>query len=88
MKSVHLIVSGEVQGVFFRDSAKRKAQELGLNGYARNLSDGDVEIVAEGAEEKINELINFIKNNPGRSKVENIKIFDKTPENFKLFEIR
>lgn len=88
MKCIHLIASGKVQGVFFRDSTRRKAQELGLNGYARNLSDGSVEVVAEGPEEKVNELINFIKNNPGHSKVKEIKINHKELENFNGFEIK
>ena len=61
MKCVHLIVSGRVQGVFFRDNTRKKAIELGLNGYAKNLPDGNVEIVAEGSEDRINELIEFIK---------------------------
>lgn len=88
MKSIRLIVSGKVQGVFFRDSTRRKAQELGLSGYARNLPDGNVEVVAEGPEEKINELIQFIKNNPGHSKVKEIKINHKELENFNGFEIK
>ena len=88
MKSIQIMVSGRVQGVFFRDATRRKAMELGLNGYAKNLEDGNVEIVAEGDEYKINELIEFIKNNPGRSKVENIKICHKLAENFKTFEIK
>ena len=88
MKCIHLVVSGRVQGVFFRDGTRRKAMELGLRGYAKNLPNGDVEVVAEGDEDKINKLIEFIKNNPGHSKVENIKIYNKMAENFKTFEIK
>ena len=88
MKCVHLIVSGRVQGVFFRDNTRRKAIELGLNGYAKNLPDGNVEVVAQGDEGKISELIEFINKGPGIAKVENIKIKHKEPENFKSFEIR
>jgi len=88
MKCVHLIVSGRVQGVFFRDNTRRKAIELGLKGYAKNLSDGNVEVVAQGEEEKINQLIDFIKKNPGYSKVTNITKKHKELENFKGFEIR
>ncbi|MEK6947029.1 MAG: acylphosphatase [Nanoarchaeota archaeon] len=88
MKCIHLIVSGKVQGVFFRDSTRRKAQELGLNGYAKNLPDENVEVVAEGPEEKINELISFIKNNPGHSKVKEVKMKHKELENFNGFEIK
>ena len=87
MKSIHLIISGKVQGVFFRDSARRKANELGLTGFVRNLSNGTVEIVAQGSEEKINELIEFIKNNPGHSKVKDIEINHKDLEKFNGFEI-
>jgi len=88
MKSIKILVSGKVQGVFFRDSTRRKAMDIGLTGYAKNLPNGDVEVVAQGNEDKINELVGFIKNNPGHSKVENIKISGKIIENFKMFEIR
>ena len=88
MKCVHLIVSGRVQGVFFRDNTRRKAIELGLKGYTKNLDDGNVEIVAEGDEEKIKELIEFIKKGPGIAKVTDVKIKHKELENFKGFEIR
>ena len=77
-----------MQGVFFRDSTKRKAIELGLVGYARNLSDGTVEVLAQGTEEKINELMEFIKNNLGYSKVEDVKINYKELENFNRFGIK
>lgn len=87
MKCVHIIVSGKVQGVFFRDNTRRKSVELGLKGYAKNLPDGTVEVVAEGNENKVNELIEFIKNNPGTSNVEGVKIRHKEPEKFKGFDV-
>lgn len=88
MKCIHLIVSGRVQGVFFRDNTRKKATELGLNGYAKNMPDGNVEVIAEGNEEKLKELIEFIKKGPGVAKVTNIKIKHKEPENVDKFEIR
>ena len=88
MKCLHLIISGRVQGVFFRDNIRRKATELELKGYVRNLEDSTVEVVAQGDENKINELIEFIKKGPGIAKVRDIKIKHKKPENFKSFEIR
>lgn len=87
MKCVHLIVSGKVQGVFFRDNTRRKAIELGLKGYAKNLPDGTAEVIAQGDENKINELIQFIKNSPGASNVEGVKARHKEPENFKGFDV-
>ena len=87
MICAHIIVSGRVQGVFFRDNTRRKARELGLTGYAKNLPDGTVEVVAEGNEDKINELIKFIKKGPGIAMVEGIKLKHKEPGNFKSFKI-
>jgi len=88
MRCAHLIVSGRVQGVFFRANVRNKANELGLKGYAKNLPDGNVEVVAEGDEEKLEELIEFMRKGPGVANIENIKITHKEPENFKNFEIR
>lgn len=88
MKCIHLIVSGRVQGVFFRENTRRKAMELGLNGYAKNLPDGNVEIVAKGDADKIKELVEFIKKGPGIAKVTDIKIKHKELENFDGFEIK
>lgn len=87
MKSIHLIVSGKVQGVFFRDNTRKKAEELGIKGYAKNLQNGTVEIIVEGDEEKINELIDFIKKGPGIARVKDIKLKHKKPENFKSFKV-
>ncbi|MDP3765030.1 MAG: acylphosphatase [Nanoarchaeota archaeon] len=88
MKCIHLIVSGRVQGVFFRDNTRRKAIELGLKGYAKNLPDGNVEVVAEGDEDKIKELVDYIKKGPGIASVTSVQLKHKEPENFKNFDIR
>ena len=88
MKCTHLIVSGRVQGVFFRANVRNKAVKLGLNGYAKNLNDGNVEVVAQGDEEKIKKLMDFIKKGPGIAKVTDMKIKHRELENFKSFEIR
>ncbi len=53
---VHILVSGKVQGVFFRSSTKDKAEELSLSGWVRNLSDGRVEAVFEGETEDVDNL--------------------------------
>ena len=86
MKSIHLIISGKVQGVFFRANVKKRAQELNLRGYAKNLDDGNVEVAAEGDENKINELIKFIKKGPGIAKVKDIKIKETKQNNFENFK--
>lgn len=88
MKCTHLIVSGRVQGVNFRNNTRRKALELGLKGYVKNLENDDVEVVAEGDEEKIKELVDFIKKGPGIASVTGIQLKHKEPENFKGFKIK
>ncbi len=61
MKRVRIHVAGRVQGVFFRVYTQKFARNLGLNGYVRNLSDGRVEIVAEGSEELLRKLAAWAK---------------------------
>lgn len=89
MKRIHLIVHGRVQGVFYRDNTQKKASELGLKGFVRNLPNGTVEVVAEGPEDKLNELINFCRNNPGSSNVDKVEVKEeKVTNEFDWFGIR
>ena len=89
MKRIHLIVHGDVQGVFYRDNTRKKASELGLRGYVKNLPDGTVEIVAEGSEDTINELIEFCRNNPGYSNVDKVEVKEeKVTDEFRDFGFR
>lgn len=64
MIRVHIYVEGRVQGVGYRANTRRFASQLGLSGWARNLRDGRVEIVAEGDEELIDRLIQWCKRGP------------------------
>ena len=82
-------VQGRVQGVFFREQARQTATTLGLTGWVRNESDGSVKIVAEGPEDKLQELIQWCKNGPRGAGVENVEVkLEKTTEEFKSFEIQ
>ena len=71
---VHLFISGKVQGVFFRLNTKKKAKELGISGWVKNLSDGRVEILVEGVKEKIEELIKWAQKGPLFAKVDGLEI--------------
>ena len=74
LASVRIIVYGYVQGVFFRAFASRRATELGLTGYARNLPGGEaVEVNAEGEREKLQRLIDYLKAGPPAAEVENVE---------------
>lgn len=75
MKSrVHLIVSGSVQGVFFRSEIENLAIENGVTGWVKNLPDGRVEAVFEGEEQSILKLVEFCKRGPPLAKVEKVSI--------------
>ena len=71
-KQVHLIVRGMVQGVFFRASAQREARRLGLSGWVKNRGDGAVEIVAEGEEDDVKDLLAWTQRGPSTARVEQV----------------
>lgn len=85
----HVLISGKVQGVFFRSNTEDKAKELGLNGWVKNLPDGRVEAVFEGNEKKVKEMVEWCKKGPRFSHVRRIDVeFNKASNEFKNFEIR
>lgn len=88
MKKVHLLISGRVQGVFYRAFTKEVADSLGLKGWVRNLRDGRVEASFEGDEDKISIAIERCKEGPPYAKVDNIEITWGEPEGLTDFEIK
>jgi acylphosphatase len=74
LKQVHLFVRGRVQGVFLRASAQREARRLGLTGWVKNRPDGAVEILAEGEEEALKDLIGWAKHGPTAARVEHVDV--------------
>jgi acylphosphatase len=82
------IVHGRVQGVFFRDTTRRKAQSRGVSGWACNRSDGAVEAVFEGEPEAVDSLLNFVREGPRGAEVEDVEVIDEEPEGLSGFEIR
>ena len=85
---LHVFVSGRVQGVFFRDSTRRKALELGLAGWVRNLPDGRVEAVFEGPREAIEAAHAWCRNGPPLARVEDVEAAAGDDEGLRGFEIR
>lgn len=74
-----VLVSGRVQGVFFRDSARREAEREGLDGSARNLDDGRVEVILEGDEEAVDRVIAWCSAGPDHANVDSVDVTDEEP---------
>ena len=88
-KRVRIIVSGKVQGVFFRASTQKKAEQLRIVGFAKNLPDGRVEIVADGEHSSIEQLIAWSHTGPPMARVKNVILTEtQNSEFFDYFEIR
>jgi acylphosphatase len=67
-----VLVSGRVQGVFFRDTCRKMAEQYGVSGWVRNRPDGRVEAVFEGSEEAVRALLEWARHGPPSSVVENV----------------
>ncbi len=88
-KRVVVLVSGLVQGVFYRTETERKATELNLTGWAKNEPLGLVKIVSEGEKENLEKLIEWTKQGPTLAKVDKIEVkWEEDREEFKDFEIK
>jgi acylphosphatase len=83
-----VVVYGQVQGVFFRDTARREAQRRGLAGWVRNRPDGAVEAVFEGDAGAVRALVEFCGHGPRGAQVERVDAVDESPEGLGGFEIR
>jgi len=85
----HLIITGRVQGVFFRLETQRAAERLGVKGWVRNLPDGAVEALLEGDRQAVEALIDWCRQGPPRARVDAVQVETRAFEGrFKTFEIR
>jgi len=88
LASVKVVVYGSVQGVFFRDFTSRRAEELGLTGYVRNLPGGSsVEVLAEGERARLEKLIGYLKTGPPRAVVKRLEV-NWSPPSFSYSRFR
>ena len=83
-----LIVHGDVQGVFFRDTARREASAKGVSGWVRNTREGTVEAVLEGEPDAVERVMGFAREGPDRAEVERVETFEEEPEGLAGFEVR
>ena len=74
-----MLVSGRVQGVWFRESTRRRAIELGLRGWVRNTADGRVEAIFEGQCDLVAAALDFVREGPPHARVDAVELEDQTP---------
>jgi acylphosphatase len=81
-------VTGRVQGVFFRDSVRRRARQHGVAGWITNRWDGAVEAVLEGEPEAVERIVDFMREGPRGAEVERVEVGEEEPEGLTGFEVR
>jgi acylphosphatase len=84
----HVVVKGDVQGVFFRDSTRERARSRGVAGWVSNRSDGSVEAVFEGDEDGVESMVRFCREGPRQAEVRDVDVSEEEPEGLEGFEVR
>jgi acylphosphatase len=84
----HIVVRGNVQGVFFRDSTRERAQTRGVAGWVTNRSDGAVEAVFEGDPEAVESMVRYAHEGPRGADVERVEVAEEEPEGLQGFTVR
>jgi acylphosphatase len=82
------VVHGRVQGVFFRDTVRRAAQQRGVSGWAANRPDGTVEVWLEGESDAVDSMLRVLHDGPPRAEVERVDVDEVEPQALSGFEIR
>ena len=88
MQRRRVIVQGHVQGVFFRETTKRRALSAGVAGWVRNLPDGRVEAVFEGERAAVERLVDYAREGPRGARVDWVDIEAEEPEGLSCFDVR
>ena len=82
-----IVVRGRVQGVWFRESARRRALELGLAGWVRNNPDGTVEAEVEGSAVDVSVLVSWLELGPPQARVDAIEVAERAPHGERGFRV-
>lgn len=86
--ALQAVVSGKVQGVWYRQSTVEQAASLGVHGWVRNLPDGRVEAWLEGDEEAVSALARWLEQGPTKAEVSGVDVQQMSPQGFAAFEVR
>lgn len=87
MPTIRLLIRGKVQGVFYRASAREMAEEFGVTGWIKNTPEGDVEAMASGNEEQLQQFIDWCKSGPPHAVVADVAISRIEDHDFEKFRI-
>jgi acylphosphatase len=82
-----VVIHGRVQGVFFRDTTRRRAAERGVSGWVRNNPDGTVEAVFEGEADPVDAMVGFAHEGPRGAVVERVDVIEEEPEGLSGFGV-
>jgi acylphosphatase len=83
-----VVVHGRVQGVFFRETTRRRARRAGVAGWVRNNDDGSVEAWFEGAPDDVEVMLHFAENGPSGAYVDRVDVRDVEPQDLRGFDVR
>jgi acylphosphatase len=83
-----VLVRGRVQGVFFRDTVRRRAESAGVSGWVHNRPDGAVEAIFEGEPEAVEQMVEFCRRGPSRAEVASVDVEEEQPEGLAGFDVR
>ena len=86
--ALQAVVSGKVQGVWYRQSTVEQAASLGVHGWVRNLPDGRVEAWLEGEEQAVRALARWLEQGPPKAEVSGVQVQEQTPQGYAEFEVR
>jgi len=88
MKCLNFLISGKVQGVWFRAETQKIADKLGIKGWVKNLDNGGVEVLAQGSDKQLQDFENWLKHGPEKAEVEKVETYESDcPSEFKEFKI-
>lgn len=87
MKAVHVLITGHVQGVWYRDSTRQQALALGVEGFVRNLRDGRVEGWFQGPDEAVDALVAWCRTGPELARVTDVALEDRNPREIDGFYV-
>ncbi len=86
-KTARILISGVIQGIFFRDFIKQNADRLGAKGFVRNLEDGRVEVFLEGDVDTVNAMTEICRRGPQHAQIKNVEVHEEKYQGFKDFRI-